>query len=253
MLDTENTSKQSPEGQNIGSENVLKSQEKIMPSEAASDVAAKNTSGNEAESRIIYIKSNKGAATAVVPSEGKNEGDSDTKSSIENCQEKNSLSEEAPVQDSHFETNSIPHKAYYEKHAQVDASKAEAPSRSIEKSQVDDVNLEPKKQLTTIKISKSHHKILSKIQRGAKKLKLFPKPVNYKQPIWERRGQTFEQYQKRDTSGVEKFYGVNPTLKPHIKKEANPNSITSRKITMRIAGARVKDSTRAVIRRMMGV
>ena len=86
----------------------------------------------------------------------------------------------------------------------------------------------------TISISKTHHKLLSKLQRGAKKLKIFPKAEKIYTPIWEHRGQTFEQYQKRDTSGVDKFYGVNPGIadRDAKKKLPNPESITQIKIQM---------------------
>lgn len=113
--------------------------------------------------------------------------------------------------------------------------------------------------IPTISISKTHHKLLSRLQRGAKKLKIFPKAEKIYTPIWERRGQTFEQYQKR--TSVTNYEGTNTAtpeqqaqfFRDAKKKLPNPQSITQIKIQMRIDGARVKESTRKVIRRMRGL
>jgi hypothetical protein len=79
--------------------------------------------------------------------------------------------------------------------------------------------------------------------------------IKRKIPIWERRGQTFAQYQKRQpisghhlTDQPMTATGINKRWKDILKQEPNPNSITQTKIAMRIAGVRVKDSTRAKIR-----
>ncbi len=82
------------------------------------------------------------------------------------------------------------------------------------------------------------------------RLSFVPKPK--KETVWEKRGQTFEEYQKRDTSGVDKFYGVNPGGNSVVKKAADPTSISSLKIKARLEGVRVKDSTRAKIRESLG-
>lgn len=55
----------------------------------------------------------------------------------------------------------------------------------------------------------------------------------YKPKIWEKRGQTFEEYQKRDTSGIDKFIGIDPIKNPHIKKDEQPESIQTLKYKLR--------------------
>lgn len=56
---------------------------------------------------------------------------------------------------------------------------------------------------------------------------------NSKKTIWEKRGLTEDEYKNRDTSGVDKFYGVDPSKKQVVKKEPNPNSIQSLKKKLR--------------------
>ena len=57
---------------------------------------------------------------------------------------------------------------------------------------------------------------------------------NSKKTIWQKRGQTEDEYKKKDTSGTAKFYGVDPSEKKQvIKQESNPNSIQSLKKKLR--------------------
>lgn len=66
-----------------------------------------------------------------------------------------------------------------------------------------------------------------KINRLKGKMRRAFSPKIEKPRIWERRGQTFEQYQKRPVNDGT-VYPVNPSK--HIKKEPDPNSLTSLKI-----------------------
>lgn len=100
----------------------------------------------------------------------------------------------------------------------------------------------------TISISKRHFKLLSRLQRGAKKLKLFLKEPKEKIYKWQRLGLSLEQWQKRSNVGIQI---CEPSPSKVFKKEPNPNSISSQKIAMRLAGVRVKDSTRAKVREMI--
>lgn len=71
-------------------------------------------------------------------------------------------------------------------------------STSTEENHLPETHVEPS-QTQTIKISKSHWKLLSRQQRGRTgKLKIIQKPQTELIPIWERRGQTEDQYFKRE-------------------------------------------------------
>lgn len=97
------------------------------------------------------------------------------------------------------------------------------------------------------------------LKRFGVKLKM---PEEKLPPIWERRGQTFAQYQKRTPKeGYDGTNALSPSEQIALersarfdknKKAADPTSITSLKIKARLEGVRVKDSTRAKIRESLG-